>query len=145
MLTQNEDYPRTIKNAQGKMSKTQHVAMLSAAIKANLDARCEHDRRRERAAGKPVDFTMTSAGDLIGADDDWLYLDAVIADPIRKALRKQLKDLGWRLFRVLGTTDGMVKIAEKAARPRSKRWGYRMNIVDKAWDGIGESSKPWVA
>jgi hypothetical protein len=148
MLGQNVSYPRTTKDAQGKMSKEQHIAMLRAAITANLDARYAHDKRCWRAARRNPSGELEAicAAGLVGADPDWLYLDVVLENPVKRVLRVQLNDLSWRLFRGLGTTDGMCEIAEKAARPRAKGWGHRMSIVDHAWDGIGaEGSGYWVA
>jgi hypothetical protein len=133
---------------QGPLSKADHLEMLKSAVAANLAARTEHDKRREKAResqGEPFDISLISVGDLLGADDDWLYLDAVIADPVYKALRKQLKDLGQRLFNLLGTTAGMDTIAEEIADLVPEHWSYRVNIIDKAWDGVGQGNDRWVA
>jgi hypothetical protein len=131
---------------QGKLTKPEHLALLRQAIAANLAARVDHDRRRQEAnRDKPVQFTLIPIGDLMGADDRRLYLEGVIDDPIRKALRKQLKDLGQRLFDALGTTEGMVEIAEEIADLKPGPWGYRIDIIDKAWDGVGAGGDRWWA
>ena len=79
-------------------------------------------------------------------DPEKLHLEAIIGDPVRRALRAQLKDLGWRLFRVLGSTRGMLAIAEEVASLEPGRAGMiRINIVDQCWDVIGEGSDRWVA
>jgi hypothetical protein len=95
-----ETFPADIKDAQGLMSKAQHTAMLKAAIGANLDARHAHDERRAHKPRKPGDIKLHSMGDLLGVDDNWLSLDSIIADPVHRALQKQMKELGWRLYRV---------------------------------------------
>jgi len=81
----------------------------------------------------------------MGADPNRLYLEGIIENPIKRALRKQLKELGQHLFTVLGTTDGMVKLAEEIADLDPSHWGYRINIIDKAWDGVGKDGDRWWA
>jgi hypothetical protein len=80
-------------------------------------------------------------------DTDWtrLELEAIVKDPVRTALRRQLKDLGKRLYRALGNTKAMVSICEDVAARDPKRRSYRADIVDKAWDGIGEGSDIWAS
>jgi hypothetical protein len=124
------------------MTQDEHVDLLKQAIAANLAARGEHDKRRDRAArGKPVELKIISAAQLIAADPEKLHLDAVIEDPVRKALRAQLRDLGERLHRLLPNTDAMLEVAEEVADIEPERWGRRIDLIDKAWDGIGH----WVA
>jgi hypothetical protein len=131
---------------QGPLSKTDHLEMLKRAIAANLAARTEHDKRQEEASqGEQPELTVISAAHLLGADDNWLYLDVVIRDPVRRALREQLKELGQRLFNLLGTTAGMDKIAEEIADFVPEHWSYRINIIDKAWDGVGKGNDRWWA
>jgi hypothetical protein len=128
-----------------KLSKAEHRALLKRAVIANLTARLDHDKRlAEAAQGKPVEATIWNGGDLLRADVDWLYLDDVIKVPIRKALRKQLKDLGKRLFRLLGNTEEMLTIAQEAAEATGE-WGYAIDVVDKTWDGIGSKTDVWTA
>jgi hypothetical protein len=129
------------------MADQDHLALLKRAIAANLDAREKHDRRQERAAqGKPaVDLKVWCAADLMNTPDEQLYLVSVIADPVRKALKRQLKDLGWRLYRLLGNTDAMVKVAEEIANMKPRHWGTRTDIIDNNWDGIGKGNDVWVA
>jgi hypothetical protein len=129
-----------------KLTNEEHLAMLKKAIAANLAARVKHDIRQERdARGKAVEFKLICAAELMEADEDALYLESVIEDPIRKALRKQLKDLGWRLFRLLGNTDRMLEVAEEISNMKPGSWQYRIDIFDKTWDGIGVGHDFWVS
>ena len=41
----------------------------------------------------------------------------------------------YELHHVLGNTDAMLDLAEEVA---AKDFQYRMTIIDKAWDGIGD-------
>ena len=147
MLKQRDNYPKDIKNAQGTLSKTQHVAMLKAAIAANLDAREKHAAMLARRPASPAedikDIKVINCADLLGADDNWLELDEIIADPIRRALKAQMKHLGKRLYAVVGSTDAMREVCEEVANYNPKRWGTRTDIMDKNWNGVGDGNDRW--
>jgi hypothetical protein len=128
------------------MTKDEHLDMLKRAIIANLDARIERDiRRKEAMAGRMPGIKLISGDDLIVADEEGACLESLISDPVLSALRQQLQDLGWRLFRLLGTTNAMLPVAYEAANAEPERSGRRINIIDKAWDGIGEENDYWLA
>jgi hypothetical protein len=60
---------------QGPLTKAEHISLLKLAIGANLAARVDHDRRQEAASrGRPCEIKVYSAADLLGADDNRLYL-----------------------------------------------------------------------
>jgi hypothetical protein len=125
------------------LSTVVHLDMLKRAINANLTARIEHDRRRQTPAGVSK-IELINLADLVAADDNWLYLDEIISDPVRRALRVQLKTLGQRLFDLVGDTDRMRDVAEEVANQKPGPWGKRINIIDKAWDGIGNDQDRWI-
>jgi hypothetical protein len=127
-----------------ELDASEHLALLKQAIAANLRARVEHDQRCAKSAA-PAEFKIISAGELMRTDPNRLFLEGVIEDPVRKALRKQLKDLGWRLFRLLGSTDAMLMVAQEISELKPGNWHYRIDILDKTWDGIGEQGDFWVA
>jgi hypothetical protein len=77
------------------------------------------------------------------ADDDWLALDAIIHDPVKRALQKQMKDLGWRLYRAVGNTDAMRNICLEIAGQKPRYWEYRVDVMDKNWDGVGDDNDRW--
>jgi hypothetical protein len=67
-----------------------------------------------------------------------LNLDGIIEDPTRRALKDQLKQLGRRLFDVVGSLDAMRDVAEEVASMKPRNWGTRIDIIDKNRDGIGD-------
>jgi hypothetical protein len=129
---------------EGPLSHDDHLELLKQAIASSLDARLKHEARlREENKDKPQHCKIFSVRDLIRADANWLYLDEVIENPIRKALRRQLQQLGKRLFDLVGTTADILEIAEEIANPRN--YYSCFNIMDKNWDGIGSDTDAWVA
>lgn len=123
---------------QGPLSKKEHVELLTRAIAANLAARVEHDQRQAKAQrGELAMHRLMSAQELSGADRNRLRLDAMIADPVKTALRQQLRELGERLFRLTGSVSAMGDVADQVADMEPGSWGYRATIIDKAWDGVG--------
>jgi hypothetical protein len=124
------------------LGTAEHLEMLKRAIHANLTTRIEHDRRRQTTAGAPK-IELINAADLLAADDNWLYLDEIISDPIRRALRVQLKTIGQRLFDLVGDTDRMRAVAEEVANQKPP-CGKRIDIIDKAWDGVGNNEDRWI-
>jgi hypothetical protein len=55
----------------------------------------KHAKRQERAnRGKPIDLKVIDAWTLMNTPEEQLYLEPVINDPVRTALKKQLNDLG---------------------------------------------------
>ena len=120
--------------------RSEYLLLLSGAIAASVSARVAHDATR-RAAACEQPFTLSSAYFVRGD----FYLEDVIKDPVRKALRAQLKDLGQRVFEFAGSTDLMRGVAETVAELDPPRWHRRINIIDKAWDGVGHARDWWVA
>jgi hypothetical protein len=128
----------------GPMSADTHLALLKQALAAGLAARIEHDLRREKRDAQRARALTPRWVDLT-ADDQQIRLDCLIRDPVRTALRVQMRDLGKQLYRLVRNTNTMLEIAEEIAALEPKRWDYRMNILDKAWDGIGEGHDRWWA
>jgi hypothetical protein len=123
----------------------EHLTMLKRAIAANLDARIKHDiaLAKQQKGVSDGDIQSFCGADIMAADSDWLYLDDLIANPIRKALRAQLKDLGWRLFRLTKSIETMRDVCLEAANKKLGGFQARADIVDKAWNGIGDDHDRW--
>jgi hypothetical protein len=118
------------------ITKDEHLALLKLALEASLTARTKHDTREgQRRAKQPAQFKLTPWSYLAEMPAEKLRLEAMVRDPVRYALRKQVRDLGKGLYQVLGNTDAMLDMAEEVA---AKDFQYRMTIIDKAWDGIGD-------
>jgi hypothetical protein len=123
------------------MTDTEYLQLLQDAMHANLTARVEYDKWQSTTQ-PPIKLEFMKLD-----DDDWtrLELEDIIKDPVRKALRWQLKRLGKQLYRALGSTRAMVPICQDVAARDPKRENLRSTIIDKTWDGIGNGSDIWVS
>ena len=70
---------------------------------------------------------------------------ALVDEPVRAACKQAVRKLGEHLFKVLGSTDAMGTLCERVADMDPPRWGYRVDIMDKTWDGIGNETDRWCA
>jgi len=128
------------------LTEDEHLGLIKDAIDAVLRARLEYDNFLEsKRTTDPIKFEfidMTGWGDPVPNNRD--RLRSIIKDPVRKSLRKTLKGLGKELFQLLGNTDAMLEVAEEVANREPKKWGHRIDIIDKTWDGIGNDTDVWV-
>ena len=130
------------------LPKDQHLALIKQALAATLRARYELDCRQDAAAkakGYPIPETPPmSCSDLLAINPIQLGLEATARRPEHKALRKQLKDLGKQLFRLMGSTNAMRDVAEELANEKGRGgFQYQAGILDHAWDGVGEGNDHW--
>lgn len=126
------------------MTPEEHIDLLKQAIAANLKARRDHQRQLVRSSRGPAILKSINLAQWAATPPEQLYLEDVIEDPVRKALKRQLKDLGERLYRLLGSTAAMVPVAEEVAG-MAPHYGTSIDILDKNWDGIGAGKDRWVA
>jgi len=78
--------------------------------------------------------TMTLSNVPMGKLADLL---ALCENPIRHALREAIVRMGRHLHERLGSCAAMLEVAERASAkdPQNEEW--RIDVIDKAWDGIG--------
>jgi hypothetical protein len=122
--------------AKPTLGKEEHLALIKVALEASLTARTQYDAwQDEQRASQPLPrFELIPYSYYLETSAEKIRLDSLTADPVRYALRKQVRALGKELYQLLGNTNAMLVVAEELA---AKDFGYRMNIIDKAWDGIG--------
>lgn len=124
------------------MTKVEHLRLLTDAIDATISARINFENKcpPPETTG-PLQFLNLSKE----YDASRGYLEAVIENPIHKAVRGQLKRLGEQLFNLTGSTDAMLEVCYEVASRDPRHEGYRLDILDKAWDGIGSKNDLWIA
>jgi hypothetical protein len=67
------------------------------------------------------------------------HIDAVLRHPVRAACKNAVRLLGERLCELGLDLDQMQGVAGRVSK--GKAFHKRINIIDKAWDGVGH----WVA
>lgn len=130
-------------DVERKLQREEHLELLKQAIAANIEARVRHDLWLQQQPPRP--FKVWRMNDLMATPDEKLHLDAIAHDPVLEALQTQLRKLGKDLFRLLGSTDAMLEVAEEIAQRDPKNWQFRINLFDKNWDGLGTADDLWVA
>jgi hypothetical protein len=125
-----------------KMTKDEHTALIKDALHALLNARIEYDQWRAETATRTVKLEFMTLD-----DHDWgrLRLKDIIDHPVQTSIRLQMRALGKELYQLLGNTRAMVQVCEDVAGRNPKKHGYRADILDKAWDGIGANQDIWAA
>jgi hypothetical protein len=121
----------------GKMTQAEHLALLKQAVVANIEARIEHDKREE-AKQRPPGTTIKAH--TLGDDWDRLRLESLIRDPVRHALRKQLKKLGKQIYAVNGIAamhDIIEDVSVSAAKAHGVNYSWVGAVISKAWNGVG--------
>jgi len=74
-----------------------------------------------------------------------LMMNKVVSDGVPGALWAGVWLIGEYIYdRGLGT-EGMLRIAERAAQLDGACYDFKMMAVDRCWDGIGKSSDMWAA
>jgi len=100
------------------------------------------DNRRERRRAKgeaPRPPRMYNFNEFMELPD----LSDLYTSPIDAAFKRSIRTIGKRLFELLGNTDAMLDICERVASKGRGGSGYRGNIIDQTWDGIGNESDMW--
>ena len=122
---------------------------LERALDVLLTAMLEEDRKLAETAGaSSFKAHVFTAADLQRAAR-LTRLEMDVTDlqrqPVRAACRQAVRRIGEHLFKILGSTDGMREVLERAADMVPEQYGHRASIVDHAWDGIGSDSDRWLA
>lgn len=72
-----------------------------------------------------------------------LAIDGDVDERAKRKNRKRIMVLGHDLYRLVKSTDRMQAIAERVADRVPEHWEFRVDILDKWWDGIGSGSDIW--
>ena len=65
-------------------------------------------------------------------------IEELLERPVSAACRWAIRRLGQHLYELTGSSEVMQEVPERVANRDPKSWGYRIDILAKRWDGIGE-------
>lgn len=126
----------------------EEVAGIERALDTLLRAAIEADQNQPRRKISIADAMMTYADLEAWMDRPKAARDAeqIMDNPVGFACRKSIRLLGNRLFD-LGGCELMGDVCQRVADMDPAKWGYRTDIMDKRWDGIGltDNGAGWVA
>jgi hypothetical protein len=121
------------------MTKDENLALIADALHAALTARIEHDKRcADAPRSQPIKLVRFTDYDATRS-----RLEGIISNPVHAALRKVMHDLGKELFKLVGSTDAMLKVCNEVATRTPSHEGRCLSIIDHAWNGIGDDHDRW--
>ena len=115
------------------------------ALDALLRAMIAEDDKRTAVDFKVTVFTAADLRNVKFPTRAEMDVKAIVDEPVRAACKQAVRKLGEWLFKLLGSTDAMSDLCERVADMDPPRWGYRVDIIDKTWDGIGNERDRWCA
>jgi len=113
--------------------------LVTAAIEHRLKSDTERRAPRE---GGPSRLGLRTWKEITSASYGDAELEELIRDPIATSLRLGITKVGRMLFRH-GGTKAMQIALERVADRDPAHYGYRSDIMDKAWEGIGSDEDVW--
>ena len=118
------------------MSRDEVIAGIEAALDALLGAIAE---ARPRKGGTYSAGQLAASGlDRFSQTKAQQDAEDLIADPVGRALRNGVRRLGERLHE-LGGVAKMQDVLDQVSEKDEARLTWRMDVMDKCWDGIGVS------
>lgn len=127
----------------------EEIAGIENALDTLVAAMVEQDCR-PRPAGVVKTFQRLSLTDITSHFDETTpaqrVAEALVANPVREAMARAVRDLGKRLHEI-GGMELMSDVCQRVADRDDANWGRRTDILDKRWDGVGGSATAvgWVA
>jgi hypothetical protein len=115
---------------------TDEIRQIENALDALLRVAIEEDLRpRPPGPLRVVSFAELAEQPILSRKQS--AIAEIVKRPVSGAVRYAIRLLGERIHELTGSTDTMRDLAERVAGRDQSRWGHRIDILDKRWDGIG--------
>jgi hypothetical protein len=116
---------------------TDEIRQIENALDALLSVAVEEDLRPRPPGGplRVISFEELAEQPVLSHEQS--AVAEIVETPVSGAVRYAIRLLGERIHELTGSTDAMRDIAERVAGRNQSRWGHRIDILDKRWDGIG--------
>ena len=131
-------------NLAEKPIDAERLAKVEDALHELLTAIVSHDYQRPdqpKPALRVMSFAEICAAPILSRSQE--ELERIIDDPVARALRYAVRRLGEELYRVVGSTQAIVDVAERIAYRDEKLRVVRLHILDKWFSGIGAGDDVW--
>ena len=105
--------------------------VVSAVVKHRMNARRVDDT-----------FDLISAAQLCATSEDTWAACSWVRDPVGRALRNGVRDIGRHIIEGTGTR-ALEAVLEAVAKRDERNYGHRAGIMDHAFDGLGVGNDVW--
>ncbi len=104
--------------------------------------------QRERALSPrkkvfPPGVDYWTEDEFIETPEKVIFLVDILNEPVQFALSRQLSSIGALLFAEVRSTERMRQTAEWVAALDVENYEFRMNALDRAFEGLGEGDDVW--
>jgi hypothetical protein len=130
------------KLADKKMS-IETLELIEQALDETLNALRRESTLSPRKKVLPPGENYWTEDELVETPDQLLFLTDVLNEPVQFALSKQLSRIGDILFANVRSTERMRQTAEWVAALDVENYDFRMDALDRAFEGLGEGDDVW--
>lgn len=115
------------------------------ALHALLLAAVPHAEQQTQQSSRTAAIRLRLLGRTSSVSEDEARISALLSDPVGAAFRQALRDLGEYLFAMDGSTTLMRYASELLLDMIPAEFAARANLLDQAWNGVGQGRDRWVA
>ncbi len=125
---------------------TEYLVQIERALQTLLEAALDHDAAQQAVSSGTIAAARLRWIDInVAPENDREDLVPLLHDPIGASLRLAIRRFGEHLFSVHGTTAAMSSMVERLLTANPALHIGIIQLVDLAWDGIGNGQDHWSA
>ena len=115
------------------------------SLHALLQVAAPHADHQSQQSSKTAAVRLRLLGRTSSVSEHEARISALLSDPVGAAYRQAIRDLGEYLFAMDGSTTLMRYASELLLDMVPAEFATRANLLDQAWNGVGQGRDRWVA
>lgn len=115
------------------------------ALHALLLAAVPHAEQQAVQSSRTAAIRLRLLGRTSSVSEGEARISALLSDPVGAAYRQGIRELGEYLFAMDGSTTLMRYASELLLDMVPAEFAVRANLLDQAWNGVGQGRDRWVA
>jgi hypothetical protein len=115
------------------------------ALHTLLTAAVPHANRQAQLSARTAASRLRLLDKAASVTEAEARISALVADPVGTAYEEAMRELGEYLFAMDGTTTLMRYASELLLDMVPADFAARANLIDQAWNGVGQGTDRWVA
>ncbi len=127
-----------------KQMSIENLELIEQALDLTLNALQQERASSPRRAVFPPGVNYWTEDELIETSDQVMFLIDVLNGPVQFPLSRQLNSIGALLFAEVKSTERMKETAEWVAALDVENYEFRMDALDRAFEGLGEGDDIWL-